>query len=95
MSLWAYQRGITLDFSQPGKPTDNALIEAFCGRFPAECLNSYWLIGLQGEAEKLKAWLMDHNDGRTHSAIGHKSPTEQIKSAHDTRPCTSSKGNKT
>lgn len=24
MDLWAYQRGVTLDFSRPGKPTDNA-----------------------------------------------------------------------
>jgi putative transposase len=35
MDLWAYQRGVTLDFSRPGKPTDNALIEAFNGRFQA------------------------------------------------------------
>ena len=26
MDLWAYQRGVTLDFSRPGKPTDNAYI---------------------------------------------------------------------
>jgi putative transposase len=23
LDLWAYQRGVTLDFSRPGKPTDN------------------------------------------------------------------------
>ena len=39
-NLWAYQRGVTLDFSRPGKPTDNAFIEAFNSRFPAECLNA-------------------------------------------------------
>ena len=27
--LWAYTNGVTLDFSRPGKPTDNAFIEAF------------------------------------------------------------------
>ena len=42
MDLWAYQRGVTLDFSRPGKPTDNAFIEAFNGRFRAECLNAHW-----------------------------------------------------
>jgi hypothetical protein len=31
--LWAYQRGVMLDFSRPSKPTDNAFIEAFNGRF--------------------------------------------------------------
>ena len=26
LDLWAYQRGVTLDFSRPDKPTDNAFI---------------------------------------------------------------------
>lgn len=34
MDLWAYHKGVTLDFSRPGKPTDNAFIEAFNGRVP-------------------------------------------------------------
>lgn len=39
LDLWVYQRGVTLDFSRPGKSSDNALIEAFNGRFfRAECL---------------------------------------------------------
>jgi putative transposase len=28
LDLWAYVKGVTLDFSRPGKPTDNAFIEA-------------------------------------------------------------------
>jgi len=32
LDLWAYQRGVTLDFSGPGKPTDNAFIESFNGK---------------------------------------------------------------
>ncbi len=40
LDLWAYTRGVVLDFSRPGKPTDNAFIEAFNGRFRAECLNA-------------------------------------------------------
>lgn len=27
LDLWAYQNDVTLDFSRPGKPTDNAFIE--------------------------------------------------------------------
>ncbi len=26
--LWAYSNGVTLDFSRPGKPTDNACAES-------------------------------------------------------------------
>src|SRR5437764_4174057 len=48
LDLWAYQRGVTLDFSRPGKPTDNAFIEAFNSRFRAECLN--YLPAIQSSA---------------------------------------------
>ena len=33
MDLWAYTNGVILDFSRRGKPTDNATIESFNGRF--------------------------------------------------------------
>jgi len=38
LDLWAYTRGVVLDFSRPGKPTDNAFIESLNGKFRAECL---------------------------------------------------------
>jgi putative transposase len=40
LDFWAYHREVTLDFSRPGKPTYNALIESFNGKFRAECLNA-------------------------------------------------------
>lgn len=53
MDLWAYTNGFTLDFSRPGKPTDNAFIEAFNGRFRAECLNAHWFLSLADAREIL------------------------------------------
>jgi len=53
LDLWAYSKGVTLDFSRPGKPTDNAFIEAFNGRFRAECLNQHWFLTL---ADAAKRW---------------------------------------
>ena len=44
--LWAYLNGVTLDFSRPGKPTDNAFIESFNGSLRAECLNASWFMSL-------------------------------------------------
>lgn len=55
LDLWAYQNDVTLDFSRPGKPTDNAFIEAFNGRFRAECLNAHWFMSLADATEKLEA----------------------------------------
>jgi putative transposase len=53
MDLWAYQRGVALDFSRSGKPTDNAFIEAFNGRFRAECLNQHWFLTPCGCSRKV------------------------------------------
>lgn len=36
LDLWAWLNGVTLDFSRPGKPTDNAFIESFNWSFRAE-----------------------------------------------------------
>ncbi len=44
--LWAYFNGVKLDFSRPGKPTDNAVIESFKGRLRDECLNQRWFLSL-------------------------------------------------
>ena len=74
LDLWAYINGVTLDFSRPGKPTDNAFIEAFNGRFRAECLNTHWFLSLADTREKLEAWRRDYNEVRPHSAIGNITP---------------------
>lgn len=34
LDLWAYHKGVELDFSRPGKPTDNSYIEMFMYRRP-------------------------------------------------------------
>jgi putative transposase len=74
LDQWAYQRGVTLDFSRPGKPTDNAFIEAFNGRFRAECLNAHWFLSLADAREKMEDWRRYYNEERPHGAIGQKTP---------------------
>ena len=55
-----------LDFSRPGKPTDNAFIEAFNGRLRAECLNTHWFLTLADAREKLEDWRKYYNEDRPH-----------------------------
>lgn len=76
LDLWAYQKNVILDFSRPGKPTDNAFIESFNGKFRAECLNTHWFLSLEDAREKMEAWRRDYNEVRPHSAIGNKPPIE-------------------
>jgi len=74
LDLWAYTRGVVLDFSRPGKPTDNAFIEAFNGRFRVECLNQHWFMSLEDARQKMEAWRRYYNEERPHGAIGQKAP---------------------
>jgi putative transposase len=86
LDLWAYQRGVTLDFSRPGKPTDNAFIESLNGKFRAECLNAHWFMSLDDARTKCEAWRRDYNEVRPHSGIGNKPPASLVKSVGGTRP---------
>ena len=70
MDLWAYQRGVTLDLSRPGKPNDNAFIEAFNSKLRSECLNTHWFLSLEDACERLERWRRHYNEDRPHSAIG-------------------------
>lgn len=74
LDLWAFMRGVTLDFSRPGKPTDNAFIESLNGKFRAECLNANWFMSLDEARSKCEAWRRDYNEIRPHSAIGNEVP---------------------
>ncbi len=86
LDLWAYAKGVTFDFSRRGKPTDNAFIEAFNGRFRAECLNQHWFLTLADAREKMEDWRIDYNEFRPHGAIGNKVPISLMKSGGSTSP---------
>jgi putative transposase len=76
LDLWAFMKGVTLDFSRPGKPTDNAFIESLNGKFRAECLNANWFLRLDEARRKCEAWRRDDNQVRPHSAIAKRVPEE-------------------
>ncbi len=76
MDKWAYERGVELDFSRPGKPTDNAAVESFNGRLRQECLNAHWFLSLADAQAKIGAWRQDYNESRPHSALGWATPAD-------------------
>ena len=76
MDKWAYERGVELDFSRPGKPTDNARVESFNGRLRQECLNANWFLSLDDARAKIGAWRTYYNESRPHSALDWATPTE-------------------
>ncbi len=67
LHAWAYRGDMRLDFSRPGKPTDNAHIESLHARRRAECLNAHVFESLEAAAETLPLWRSDFNAVRPHS----------------------------
>lgn len=78
LNKWAYENDVELDFSRPGKPTDNPFIESFNGSFRDECLNANWFFSLLDAQEKFDIWREDYNNLRPHSLLGDMSPNEYI-----------------
>ena len=79
LDWWAYFNGVKLDFSRPGKPTDNAYIESFNGRLRQECLNQHWFLSLADAQARLDDWRKDYNEQRPHSALDNRTPSEFAK----------------
>jgi len=76
VDLWSYWNQVQLDFSRPGKPTDNAYVESFNARFRQECLNEHWFLSLEDACEKVERWRRDYNENRPHSSLGNIPPDE-------------------
>ena len=76
VDLWAYHHGTRIDFSRPGKPTDNAFIETFNGSLRDECLNLHWFETLAEARREIEAWRRDYNESRPHMALGQRTPQE-------------------
>ena len=61
---------------QPGKPTQNAYIESFNGKFRDECLNENWFVSLEHAKAAITTWRRDYNEVRPHSSLGKNTPAE-------------------
>lgn len=75
---WAYENGVTLDYSRPGKPTDNPFIESFNGSFRDECLNMHWFLSLDDAYDKINRWVDEYNNFRPHSSLNDLTPAEVV-----------------
>jgi len=76
LDLWAYHHGVRIDFSRPGKPTDNCFIETFNGSLRDECLNVHWFESLEDARAKIEGWRRDYNESRPHQALNEQTPAE-------------------
>jgi hypothetical protein len=70
MLRWAPDRHVRLHHIAPGKPTQNAYIESFNGRFRDECLNEHDFLTLDETRAIIEEWRLDYNAHRPHAALG-------------------------
>jgi putative transposase len=74
MDLWAYHHHVQIDFSRPGKPTDNSFVESFNGSFRDECLNLHWFESIDEAEATIEAWRVEYNESRPHQALDEMTP---------------------
>jgi putative transposase len=78
LDQWAFERGVKLQFIEPGKPIQNAFIESFNRRLREECLNEHVVVALDDARNKIERWRIEYNRERPHSSLGHRTPEEFV-----------------
>lgn len=76
LDAWAYEHGVALEFIQPGKPIQNAVIESYNGRMRDELLNLHWWRTVAEAREAITAHRIDYNQVRPHGALDDRTPAE-------------------
>ena len=84
MACWARDRKVRLHFISPGKPTQNAYIESFNGRFRDECLNEHEFRSLAHARLIIEDWRRDYKELRPHKSLGNRTPEEFVREIQTT-----------
>lgn len=71
---WAEENKIEIKFIQPGKPTQNGIIERLNGTVRKECLNLNWFHSLEEINDLLGQWYKAYNFDRPHSCLKYQTP---------------------
>lgn len=76
MFFWSRRSAVKLHFIQPGKPTQNAFVESFNGKFREYCLDMNWFMSIEDAREQIDRWRYHYNEERPHSSVGRIPPAQ-------------------
>jgi putative transposase len=76
LKSWCAFQGIELHFIQPGKPTQNSLIERFNRTFRTDFLDVYLFENLVQMRNYAEIWMWKYNNERPHSALQYLTPRD-------------------
>jgi putative transposase len=76
LDAWAHEHGVLLDFIDPGKPMQNAIVESYNGRMRDECLNVNWWTTIEDARRGIDAHRIDYNEVRPHGSLNDRTPIE-------------------
>jgi putative transposase len=81
LDQWAWERGVTLHFIEPGKPVQNAFVESFNGKFREECLSQTWFTSLRHAQRTTAEWRNSYNHFRPHKSLDWMTPAQVERAA--------------
>jgi len=73
---WAYRNQLKLDYTRPGKPTDNNFIESFNAQVRRECLSQHYFLSIIDARTVITAWRDEYNQQRPHGSLKQRTPAE-------------------
>ena len=79
MDLWVRQRGVILDFSRLGKPTDNAFIEALHSNLQREVIDRFEFDSIYHAQMIIDRYYTWYNKKRRHGSLKRKTPESVYK----------------
>ncbi len=75
---WANSKGIRLDYTQPGKPQQNAYVERFNRTVRYDWLAQYLFESIGQVQEYATRWAWTYNHERPNMALGGITPKQRL-----------------